>query len=674
MFREEELAREGETEEQRQNRAAALRADGRGFNHGCRIPSDIPHTTLFEALLHAFARDPRNVVRTVPSWVPVAGEEMKEVEGVAIRSYQTWTDAPLFQWHHWYDWNVFIAPAPGYGFLRGAANRPPVLEPDDPKFNAGFTQIAIRDFDGKGAHTMEVEFDCGVFGARFRKEKISKPQSFGPMMEEDWAWPITGQYCWATGRWIYDCGHPTTDEKKPLHDEIRLKNGNIVTGDIVRSGPLNSTIELMGSDGNRKSLEIPADQIAEERVAGRTRSELHPMRALATARWEAVKFKENGDLFVPGIQFMFFASNIGGYWPLPNLKGAKYEFIVDLPKYDVEQRWTIGHTPEFPLNTGVLKKPKLLFDFDFKPFRRAIDKTKLPGNFLGSTEVKPQVEVIQPDDPNKPPEQAKVTISLDGISASDAFYGVIISFGWHDPDRSLARRVKTVTVNVSEYRTGGPHFKGPNTGRWQLRVGVNGRWQQSLRTNVKVLSRIGLGHMYELHLADDETVQVSAHGEETWRVHETYSDRSDPQRILKFTLLTPGLGQIFGPASAFIPLATIPTGIPVEYDKHCVRGDGVTRRLVVTSFLLDQASTFADESQPLGRIDPFHEVPGSSINPIPVKSLTEAPQSFKLIALQTSEVGKSAELAENPSNRSLIFDYQLHFTVSAVDQQIPAVS
>jgi len=57
-----------------------------------------------------------NGVRLAPAWVrtlgPVensqAAEQAAEHElyGQLVRSFQTWTDAPGFQWHRWYDWNL----------------------------------------------------------------------------------------------------------------------------------------------------------------------------------------------------------------------------------------------------------------------------------------------------------------------------------------------------------------------------------------------------------------------------------------------------------------------------------------------------------------------------------------------------------------------------------------
>ena len=90
---------------------------------------------------------------------------------------------------------------------------------------------------------------------------------------------MAGQYVWITGRWIYDCGHASSEKQTAL-----------------------------------------------------MRSELHPCRSIATARWEAVKFDEH-EQYVPAIQFMFFASRGGGYLDFKAIDSTDYEFIIDLPKY-----------------------------------------------------------------------------------------------------------------------------------------------------------------------------------------------------------------------------------------------------------------------------------------------------------------------------------------------------
>jgi hypothetical protein len=560
-----------------------------------------------------------------------------------------------------------ILPSPGYGYLRGQANTAPKLE-DEPitkdgllqalqmrqippdeltrqiarqgvnffltpdverelraagatsevieavrksGAKSGFTQIAIRDFDGSGAESMECEFDCGMFGSRFRD--ISAPQSFGPMFEADWAWPMTGQYFWGRGQWIYDCGHPTGD---------------------IRTGP----------------------------NAGLTRSELHPCRALATARWEAVNFPENGQFFVPAIQFMFFATRLGGYTDeerpgaLPN---QDIEFIVDLPKLDMHSGpFPIGHTPDFPHNT--IQLPRLLKKVDFSPFSTAINKTA--ATRLAASKVEPVVEPIRRKDaPTAPPQQVKVTIPFaSGIPATDDYYGFILSLGWLDPDQTQARRVKKVRVTLQSIRVGPDDhdagiFKG--SGEWQIRAGVNGRWMQKRQEGISAGDEIPLKVPFDFFLSDDDAVAIAAHGEETDLVHDVYKDRTDDRRTLTVptTLRAPipVIGPLFGRNSR-----------PVHYFADCLNGTLAVGRQVVTAMEDDMQFTFGDESDPLGRIDPFHRTSvGDKENPLPIAKVTGRVDLVQT-GLPSKEVGKSAELAENPDG----VDYLLVYSIEASPQ------
>ena len=129
--------------------------------------------------------------------------------------------------------------------------------------------------------SMECEWDVGAFG--------SAP---GIMFEHGGPpWPMSGQRVWLAGRWIYDCGHSTNDAEP--------------------EGP----------------------------NQGLMRSELHPCKALAYAWWEAERFEQNGDAFVPAIKFLFFMSRLGGYFNFPAINdgdanGNDYQFIVDLPEME----------------------------------------------------------------------------------------------------------------------------------------------------------------------------------------------------------------------------------------------------------------------------------------------------------------------------------------------------
>jgi len=597
------------------------KADGRGYDCGCRVEDDIPTASLLEDFFHIIGSDLRQVIRTVPSWVPVKinGQRIttpQEVEGILIRSFQTWTDFPLFQWHRWYDWNFMIIPAPSFDYLRGAANIGPVIFASE---SDGFNQPVVRDFTGPlgtGEGTMECEFDCGLWGSRFTNKH--SPQSFGPMFHADWAWPMTGQFFWGMGQWVYDCGHPTNS---------------------IKTGP----------------------------NAGLTRSELHPCHAIATARWEAVKFKENGDFFVPAIQFMFFATAQGGYTDperVSKLPTKDIEFIVDLPKCPMHQGpFPIGHTPEVPHNT--IQMPRLLKDTQFGNFSAALNFTSGAKKFQASA-VEPIVEPIRDkDNPNGPPKQVKVTIPFaNGINPNADYYGVILSLGWLDTDLSQARRVRKVKVTVDRVVAQGNHDK-VGDGEWNIRASVNGRWLQRRHEDVEDGMTIPINRAFEFHLADDDMVWIAAHGEETDLVHDIYLDRTDAERVL--FLFRSGI-PIIGPLLS-------QDARPVNYFGDCLDkrdgggGDVDMAREVVSEIISELRSTFNVQSDPLGRIDPFFITRGGidTENPILV-SKVGATLSGQQTGLLTREVGSSAELAEADVGKKGKDDYTIFYKIEVTPQ------
>ena len=56
-------------------------ANGRGYDCGCRIPADVPFDSLLEEVV-SLKRDPRNVIRTTPSWVP-DGDNIRSDDAIA---------------------------------------------------------------------------------------------------------------------------------------------------------------------------------------------------------------------------------------------------------------------------------------------------------------------------------------------------------------------------------------------------------------------------------------------------------------------------------------------------------------------------------------------------------------------------------------------------------------
>ena len=433
------------------------RVTGRGFDCGCRSPFNDYDPSVLEHLgmivFNIVGALPtmafKKLLATMPAWVPVIRENVPEsawralpeqeheVEGILSESFQTWTDVPVKQWHLWYDWNFHLVPATGYKYLHGLGNH---------------------------GRNMECEWDCGGMGdydfdgLSGRRPTLDKP---GPMFGRDWAWPMPMQNVWLTGRWIYDCGHASGEDK---------------------TGP---NVGLM-------------------------RSELHPCKAVATARWEAVKFNEN-ERHVPAIQFMFFGCRRGGYKDFRSINDQDYEFIVDLPKEKSETvGFPIGHTPNFAVNT-LLVRPRLLIKLDYEPFKTAYGQKAGAGD-----SADPRIELLPSVRPGEPPCQARVCIPLTQLAGNIDTYGVIVSLGWFDPTRIRAAKVKKVNIAFTHIKRFDIH-EGfvSGEGEWQFKVGVNGRWHAVSDSGVSRESlSMRLSIRETFYLAEDDELVITAHGME----------------------------------------------------------------------------------------------------------------------------------------------------------------
>lgn len=519
------------------------RVSGRGYDCGCRSPFHDYDPSVVEVLgiflFNILGAIPtiafQKLLATMPAWVPVEREgepeavwstlpeAEKELEGVLTSSFQTWTDVPIKQWHLWYDWNFHLVPASGYMYLHGRGN------------------------SGK---TMECEWDCGAFGdydfdtPAGRRPSLSDP---GPMFGRDWAWPMPGQNVWIVGRWIYDCGHASSEEK---------------------TGP----------------------------NAGRMRSELHPCKAVATARWEGVKFDEN-ERYVPAVQFMFFACRKGGYKDFATLAETDYEFIVDLPRHEggvVE--YPIGHSPDFALNTLVVR-PRLLIKLEYQPFGNAFGRKVSPGD------ADPVVELLPPKRAGEHPCQARVRIPLTSLAGKGIdSYGVIVSMGWFDPNRAQAEKVKKVDIlftqieryNIHEGFTGGE-------GEWQLKLGVNGRWHATSATEIARGTRLlRLGQRETIYLAENDELTITAHGMEEDAVggimRENGADRT----------LKDGNGTAY------------------SWESDIDQRDSDHASNLARSMVGKMAKTLSDENDKLGVINPGSRFrPADTKNPITVQELMQ---------------------------------------------------
>lgn len=405
---------------------------------------------------------------------------------------------------------------------------------------------------------IECEWDTGAFGAYDfdrpggRVPTLDEP---GPMFGRDWAWPVGGEYIWIAGKWIYDCGH------------------------------------------------------AEEH-GGKASSELHPCKAIATARWEAVEFDEN-ERHVPAIQFMFFANSTGGYCRVPGLGEKDYEFIVDLPEPPAglaeTPEYPIGRSPDFPLNTLALR-PRLLTKLDREPFGNARGPVAEPG------EADPLIELMPAENPGELPKQVRVRFPLTDLgAAAPESYGVIVSLGWHDPLRSEADKIKEVRIFFDTVVLGDlehtEEFLEPEMSL-QFKFGVNGRWHAKHFVDVPSRAReLGLKRLVTLHLHERDDIRIASCGME-----EDVSGRT--LRIPFDNRTVKGAG-----------------GIPFDYRNDFDQPDhGHVSRIahqMAIEGVGDFAASFfqdwpAEISDPLGRIVPgVRAGRGDTPNPLTLRELME---------------------------------------------------
>ena len=249
------------------------------------------------------------------------------------------------------------------------------------------SHITYEDFPFKTYHTY---YDWN-FHVRYDKQYtylISPVNHEGEMECEwdtaflpSWAWPQDGDRVWLVGRWIYDCGHP----KNNLH-----------------------------------------------------RSELHPIKAVASFRTQATDFAGNSGPTRANHAILFIGRD-GGYWRQP-INDQDYAFDLYLPP---------------------------------KPYAEAVPRFKVVPQ-TGTLPVQPQITPF----PANEPRALRVVIPLKGVEPHPENYGVIISAGWSDPRGTEAAAVKRFRVTVEEILMDANLDPDAfDKDEWYVYVGINGRWK-----------------------------------------------------------------------------------------------------------------------------------------------------------------------------------------------------
>lgn len=374
------------------------------LERGCRIPES--------AVAVDYIIGEKTVGEVLPAWVPVAGNtklvrdhregreglrfdvdhlgETRILEGILTKSKITHTDFPFKPWHTYYDWNFYVSLDAQYKYLHSPSN--------------------IQDHDEK----LECEWDSAYL--------------------PKWAWPQRGDRIWIVGRWIYDCGHPAVE--------------TVVDLEAPQQPPRAGAGQGVGVSGSSTRPRIP-----EVKKTFRYKTEIHPPKAVASFRSEAVQFDGNRGPTQANLAVLFIGRD-GGYWRQP-INDQDYSFDLYLPP---------------------------------KPYAEATPTWKIQPQ-TGTLPVQPQITPY----PANAPRALRVTIPLKGVNPHPENYGAIISAGWSDPHGSEIAKIKKYRVTIEQLRyvdTIPPRFQSsgsprsgmsvphpPTSRAWHFYIGINGRWE-----------------------------------------------------------------------------------------------------------------------------------------------------------------------------------------------------
>jgi len=356
-----------------------------------------------------------NVIEALgPDGKPRLQEREVEVEGELTRSYFTRHHRVYTQWNRFYPWSFQVTPAPGYRYLLGLGN---VKSPADLEaLKNGRSEVThLYGPDLALKPSLECLLDVGAFAKAPGDHPAYHPLRIpSPIFDQKWPfWPQSGDWFWASGRYVYDCTHTTSDE----------------------------------------NVEVPI---------GLHPTMLHPVKAFAVARYEGFRFEQQPDTPVPAIRFMFFATRRGGYYDFDgDIKPTDrdYEFAVDLPPLPDEYgEHAVGRTPQYMLNSIVVR-PRLLRHIAFGPF-----KTETTRKWW---EMDPLIQLTRPT-PGKLPRMAKITVPMSKMPDDCDVYCFVVTLGWYSPEASS--RVKKVTVQLPRFIN-----RSSNEDYIRLNVCINGR-------------------------------------------------------------------------------------------------------------------------------------------------------------------------------------------------------
>jgi hypothetical protein len=454
------------------------------------------------------------MMRAIPQWVPVGrrgyardhfqyddkppgmrqagGEQEREVEGMLLRSFQMATDLPQLQWTRFARWAFHLKPMPGYRYLVGKGN---VQSRDENEVLASANEPLepVVPIYGYGASPcIECLMDAGAFSLPPGDTATPDQTVPGVMFNSSWPfWPQAGDHVWAAGRWAYDCTRVIDNTLFP--------------------------------------------------------TQLNPLKAIATARYEGFKFAAN-PASAPAVRFFFFATSEGGYVdfrtgqdrkgqsqaPPFRLRDRDYQFIVDLPPAPRgRDRHPVGHTPGFRANTLALRATLLREVQQAREFVGADAGTDASwARDVTVHDIEPVVEVVRPVRRTDPPSQVRITVPLSQLEGADdapVACGFVLNLGWHDPAGDSVHDLVKVTVELEEVRftqDATVRFKTAINGRWSS-AGLTGE-AQSGHGRIRPKSPGGAEVFY---LPRDGVLKLSASGTRRHGFGE-YREEPSPERVL----------------------------------------------------------------------------------------------------------------------------------------------
>lgn len=413
----------------------------------------------------------------------------------------------------------------------------------------------------------------------------------------------------------------------------------------------------MGPGGPWRRRAIPHDDKTGS-DPGLHLNQIHPCKAIATARWEGVKFAENPEA-VPAVQFMFFASR----------SQARAR-----PERDGEKDLTF--------NTGG--------DFRFDPF---------------AEDYEFEVEL--------PPTRVKVRIPLSLMKPSgDSSCGMLISLGWQDSGRTLARRVFVVTVRLDQIvvTIKQETITDPE---WRVNVGVNGRWlyyadgttpgfrkDKAKTKEVGRNSRLTLNRTITLFLAQDDTISVRVHGMEQDGLGDIMELPPDRQhgnvpteavsallKVLTTDFLSDRMLRGPAPVKLRVSSSQAPTTVQVPFigrqvdwrrDLDTAADTSAAQKartsIVARAMFLRLATVALDANDPLGLIDPNIRFPQPNFgrtndatdtkNPLTVDEVIKEVglgrvKRCQLTAYETEVIGRMANLVYHPRSVDYVIRYDV---------------